>query len=111
MIEERKGISTYLRYVHIDLAIQRIMLLAQFQLAAFRNIRTIEGKKLTHNFRPVQPLEDRIVLQNIPREQTTPKNIPRTYHRFDEHSGQHNVKVPFSIIALGVFFALILFAI
>ncbi|XP_070160019.1 carbonic anhydrase 2 [Polyergus mexicanus] len=85
--------------------------LSHEQLAAFRNIRTIEGKKLTHNFRPVQPLEDRIVLQNIPRKRNTPKNIPRTYHRFDEHSGQYNLKVPFSIIALGVFFALILFAI
>lgn len=87
------------------------MLFAQFQLDAFRNLRTTEGKKLTHNFRPVQPLEDRIVLQNIPRQQNTPKNIPRTYHRWNEHSGQHNVKVPFSIIALGLFFAIILFAI
>lgn len=63
---------------------------------------------MTHNFRPVQPLEDRIVLQNIPTGQ---KHIPRTYHRFDEHSGQRDVKVPFSIIALGVFFAILLFAI
>lgn len=106
----QRGILTYLSYVYIDLPIQEIML-AQFQLAAFRDLRTQEGNKLTHNFRPVQPLEDRIVLHNIPREQNTPKNIPRTYHRFDEHSGQRDVKVPFSIIALGVLFAILLFAI
>ncbi|XP_072757678.1 carbonic anhydrase 13 [Anoplolepis gracilipes] len=85
--------------------------LSHQQLAAFRDLRTTEGNKLTHNFRPVQPLEDRIVLQNIPGEQNTPKNIPRTYHRFNEHSGQHNIKVPFSIIALGILFGVILFTI
>ncbi|XP_011260769.1 carbonic anhydrase 2 [Camponotus floridanus] len=86
--------------------------LSHEQIAAFRNLRSTEGDKLTHNFRPVQSLEDRIVLHNIPREQNIPRNIPpKTYHRFDEHSGQHNVEMPLSIIALAVLFAVILFAI
>lgn len=37
----------------------------KFQLAAFRNIRSSEGTKLTHNIRPVQPLADRVVYHNI----------------------------------------------
>lgn len=40
-----------------------------------------------------------------------PRDTPRTYHRFDEHSGQHNVTMPLSIIALAILFAAILFAI
>ena len=37
-----------------------------FQIAAFRDLKSFEGEKLTHNFRPVQPLEDRHVLRNNP---------------------------------------------
>ncbi|XP_043289329.1 carbonic anhydrase 2-like [Venturia canescens] len=39
--------------------------LSHAQIAAFRDVRTSEGSKLTHNFRPVQPLEDRVVYHNI----------------------------------------------
>jgi len=77
-------------------------------VAAFRNLQTSEGTKLTHNFRPVQPLEDRIVFQNIPTEQNILKNT--SYNNRSEHSGQHNIEMPFSIIVLGIFFAVVLFA-
>jgi len=77
-------------------------------LAAFRNLQTTEGTKLTHNFRPVQPLEDRIVFQNIPTEQNILKN--NNNKRSPEHSGQHNIEIPFSIIALGILFAVVSFA-
>ncbi|XP_046820673.1 carbonic anhydrase 7-like isoform X1 [Vespa crabro] len=40
-------------------------LLSHNQLAAFRNLCTSDGNKLTHNFRPVQPLSDRLVYHNI----------------------------------------------
>lgn len=40
-------------------------LLSHEQLAAFRNVRTSDGNKLTHNFRPVQPLADRLVYHNV----------------------------------------------
>nr|XP_050869492.1 carbonic anhydrase 7-like [Vespula vulgaris] len=40
-------------------------LLSHDQLAAFRNLRTSDGNKLTHNFRPVQPLSDRLVYHNV----------------------------------------------
>ncbi|KAJ8670730.1 hypothetical protein QAD02_001989 [Eretmocerus hayati] len=40
--------------------------LSHAQVAAFRNIKSSEGTKLTHNFRPVQPLSDRRVLHNMP---------------------------------------------
>ncbi|XP_063980906.1 carbonic anhydrase 13-like [Diachasmimorpha longicaudata] len=39
--------------------------LSHNQIAAFRNVRTPEGVKLTRNFRPIQPLEDRVVYHNI----------------------------------------------
>lgn len=80
-----------------------------FQLAAFRNIKNSEGNKLTHNFRPVQPLEDRVVFQNIPKEQSIPTTSD--HRRFGGHSGQHSLKVPFTIIVLGILFAVFLFAI
>ncbi|XP_012254085.2 carbonic anhydrase 2-like [Athalia rosae] len=41
-------------------------ILSREQIAAFRRIRSAEGERVTHNFRPVQPLEDRIVYENIP---------------------------------------------
>jgi hypothetical protein len=79
-------------------------------LAAFRNIQNTKGNKLTHNFRPVQLLYDRVVLQNIPKEQSIPKDTP-DYHRFDGHSGHHNLEVPFTVVALGILFTVFLFAI
>ncbi|XP_058795348.1 carbonic anhydrase 2-like isoform X2 [Phymastichus coffea] len=47
--------------------------LSHAQLAAFRNISSSEGHKLTHNFRPVQPLSDRLVYHNLPRRLTGEK--------------------------------------
>lgn len=35
------------------------------QLAVFRSIQSSDGSNLTHNFRPVQPLDGRIVYRNI----------------------------------------------
>ncbi|XP_018342531.1 PREDICTED: carbonic anhydrase 1-like [Trachymyrmex septentrionalis] len=74
--------------------------LSHDQLAAFRDIRNWEGNKLTHNFRPVQPLEDREVFHNIPSS-----------HNSNEHSGQRSVKVPILFVALGALVAIFLFAI
>ncbi|XP_020280404.1 carbonic anhydrase 2-like [Pseudomyrmex gracilis] len=90
--------------------------LSHQQLAAFRDLRTSDGNKLTHNFRPVQPLEDRIVLQNIDtnavhQNDDASKNVIFHNHHFGDHSGQHNLRVPFSIIALGAFLAILLIAI
>lgn len=75
-----------------------------FQLAAFRSIQSADGANLTHNFRPVQPLNDRVIYQNnineiteAPATMTT--STPRmktTMHHSDvplntnssQHSGQ-----------------------
>nr|XP_031829423.1 carbonic anhydrase 13-like [Nomia melanderi] len=35
------------------------------QLAVFRSIKGSDGSKLTHNYRPVQPLDDRVIYRNI----------------------------------------------
>lgn len=32
----------------------------------FRKIQSSDGRNLTHNFRPVQPLDGRIVYRNVP---------------------------------------------
>lgn len=42
-----------------------------FQLAAFRSIQSFDGDDITHNFRPVQPLDGRTVYRNVRDEQTT----------------------------------------
>lgn len=34
------------------------------QLAVFRSIKAPDGENLTHNYRPVQPLDDRIIFRN-----------------------------------------------
>ncbi|XP_011876073.1 PREDICTED: carbonic anhydrase 2 isoform X3 [Vollenhovia emeryi] len=80
-----------------------------YELAAFRDLRTAEGNKLTHNFRPVQPLEDRVVLHNIPKEQDPPGSTSND-HNFDGHSGQRGIKVPILFVALGALVAIFLFA-
>ncbi|XP_003401445.1 carbonic anhydrase 2 [Bombus terrestris] len=41
------------------------------QLAAFRSIQSFNGNDITHNFRPVQPLDGRTVYRNVREEQTT----------------------------------------
>ncbi|KAK0098510.1 hypothetical protein PV326_007577 [Microctonus aethiopoides] len=48
--------------------------LSHKQIAAFRNIQSTEGVPLTHNFRPVQPLEDRQIFHNIPITDIDSKN-------------------------------------
>lgn len=50
-----------------------------FQITRFRNLHSHNGEALTHNFRPIQPLNGRIVYHNIPVEDipiyhTTSKN-------------------------------------
>ncbi|XP_014599168.1 PREDICTED: carbonic anhydrase 2-like isoform X2 [Polistes canadensis] len=55
-------------------------LLSHEQLAAFRNLRTSEGKKLTHNFRPVQPLFDRLVYHNILENKDNSQNGQLSIH-------------------------------
>lgn len=39
------------------------------QIAMFRSLRDADGNKLTHNFRPIQPLNERIVLANSPHSE------------------------------------------
>ncbi|XP_018318012.1 carbonic anhydrase 2 [Mycetomoellerius zeteki] len=73
--------------------------LSHDQLAAFRDLRNQEGDKLTHNFRPVQPLENREVLHNI---------LNNTHN--SGHSGQRSVKIPILFVALGALVAIFLFA-
>ncbi|XP_034942701.1 carbonic anhydrase 2-like [Chelonus insularis] len=53
--------------------------LSHRQLEEFRNVQSNDGEKLTHNFRPIQPLEDRQIYYNVPEtkhnnygEQTKP---------------------------------------
>lgn len=41
------------------------------QLAAFRSILSFDGDEVTHNFRPVQPLDGRTVYRNVRDAQTT----------------------------------------
>ncbi|XP_076631914.1 carbonic anhydrase 2 [Colletes latitarsis] len=40
------------------------LLISHDQLAAFRNIQSSDGKNVTHNFRPVQPLNGRVIYRN-----------------------------------------------
>lgn len=40
-----------------------------FQIDVFRTIRDEEGNRLTHNFRPIQPLGDRVVFYSPPPAQ------------------------------------------
>lgn len=57
------------------------------QIAAFRDVRTSEGSKLTHNFRPVQPLQDRVVYHNVATDFDEEKSI-ESNSIADAHSGQ-----------------------
>ncbi|XP_033322429.2 carbonic anhydrase 1 isoform X3 [Megalopta genalis] len=40
------------------------------QLAAFRSIKSNDGSNLTHNYRPVQPLDNRTIYRNINNDST-----------------------------------------
>nr|XP_033322429.1 carbonic anhydrase 1-like [Megalopta genalis] len=42
------------------------------QLAAFRSIKSNDGSNLTHNYRPVQPLDNRTIYRNINNDSTEP---------------------------------------
>lgn len=45
-----------------------------FQIDVFRSIRDDEGNQLTHNFRPIQPLGDRVVIYVPPSSETNMPN-------------------------------------
>lgn len=40
------------------------LVIVMFQIEAFREIKSAHGK-ITHNFRPIQPIGDRVVYYNI----------------------------------------------
>lgn len=79
-----------------------------FQIAAFRGISSAEGQKLTHNFRPVQPLEDRIVYHNIPADimnlDNELQNHISQHHRLEkiDHSGQYKISASVFLIFLAL---------
>ncbi|XP_026755668.1 putative carbonic anhydrase 3 [Galleria mellonella] len=72
--------------------------LAHDQIEAFRELKSAHGK-ITHNFRPIQPIGDRVVFYNIdsnyfsyneiddPEEQTT---TSRPYRRRKGHNSGHS---------------------
>ncbi|XP_006624565.2 carbonic anhydrase 2-like [Apis dorsata] len=95
------------------------------QLAVFRKIQSSDGRNLTHNFRPVQPLDGRIVYRNVPTsmisgttiitdsKQTTnsSKKLKPTKqsneensHKKDDHNGQQSM---WTVSSFGVILGLI----
>lgn len=44
----------------------------------FRKIQSSDGRNLTHNFRPVQPLDGRIVYRNIPTSMISGTSVAPT---------------------------------
>ncbi|XP_043793879.1 carbonic anhydrase 2-like isoform X1 [Apis laboriosa] len=104
--------------------------LSHEQLAVFRKIQSSDGRNLTHNFRPVQPLDGRIVYRNVPTsmifgttiitstdsKQTmnnskklkpTKQSNEEDSHKEDDHNGQQSMWTvsPFGVI-LGLIFLL-----
>ncbi|XP_015588446.1 carbonic anhydrase 2 [Cephus cinctus] len=80
-------------------------LLSHQQLAAFRNVRTSNGYRITHNFRPIQPLQDRVVYRNIPHvEYTSDMNPQHHHHPHHGYSGQLNMfpSIPIVVVTLFV---------
>ncbi|XP_076677298.1 carbonic anhydrase 13 [Andrena cerasifolii] len=93
------------------------------QLAAFRSIQSADGANLTHNFRPVQPLNDRVIYQNnineiteapgsmttsIPETKTTiqQSDVPQNTNS-SQHSGQERTWPASSIgVILGIIYFL-----
>ncbi|KAI4501809.1 hypothetical protein M0802_003144 [Mischocyttarus mexicanus] len=73
-------------------------LLSHEQLAAFRNVRTTDGNKLTHNFRPVQPLSDRVVYHNI----LIKDNDKKTLNNNSSHNGE--ISIHNKVAMLMIFF-------
>lgn len=41
-----------------------------FQLSKFRRLLDSEGHQLTHNYRPVQPLNGRLIYENQPKDES-----------------------------------------
>ncbi|XP_076240391.1 carbonic anhydrase 2 [Calliopsis andreniformis] len=98
------------------------------QLAVFRSIQSSDGKNLTHNYRPVQPLDDRVIYRNSINETTntspatstmitTEKNTPKDVKPTDSTSktsppgkknGQEGIWGPtsFTLILGALFFML-----
>ena len=93
------------------------------QLAAFRSIQSADGANLTHNFRPVQPLNDRVIYQNNINEITeapttvttsTPEMKTTMHHsgapqntNSSQHSGQERTWPASSIgVILGIIYFL-----
>lgn len=54
------------------------------QIEAFREIRSSHGK-ITHNFRPIQPIGDRVVFYNI-------DNNYYVYNEIDDHEDTTTVR-------------------
>lgn len=71
----------------------------------FRKIQSSDGRNLTHNFRPVQPLDGRIVYRNIPtsmisgtivaptdsEQMTNSSKKPEQSEDEDNHNGQQSM--------------------
>ncbi|XP_032687846.1 carbonic anhydrase 2-like [Odontomachus brunneus] len=70
--------------------------LSRNQLSAFRMIKTSDGNDMTHNFRPPQPLNDRLVRQNIPKRR---------------NSGQCSKRLPSPWMAMQTILGIFLFAV
>lgn len=62
------------------------MRIFHFQIDVFRSIRDDEGNQLTHNFRPIQPLGDRVVIYVPPTStaDTTDSNWDGLYPAINE---------------------------
>lgn len=80
-------------------------MLSHDQLAAFRDIQSVDGHKLTHNFRPIQPLDDRIVYHNIASEtvNSTKGDSRGNYKNPDEEqrdSGEPSLRASALLISL-----------
>ncbi|XP_046415711.1 carbonic anhydrase 7 [Neodiprion fabricii] len=78
-------------------------ILSHEQIEAFRRIRSAEGERVTHNFRPVQPLADRIVFENIPEtSHDYSHGIPnhRNHHHPQQFAGQLANRASLPIIVI-----------
>ncbi|XP_043483786.1 carbonic anhydrase 7-like isoform X2 [Leptopilina heterotoma] len=86
--------------------------LSHNQIEAFRRIRSTAGQKLTHNFRPVQPLEDRIVYHNVPSNEfnrihyNLQNNFNSENRHQHVHSGEYIVKINQAIFFLSIIISL-----
>ncbi|CAL7937563.1 unnamed protein product [Xylocopa violacea] len=51
----------------------KVQSISHDQLQAFRSLRSIDGGNITHNYRPLQPINGRGVYRNVPAEDTFSK--------------------------------------